>query len=126
MLRTQIDCVQKKRLSMKKLILTLASVCISFSALARPYLSEYRDGWMVIIFHGNIRDEDEPIVRALQTKYLEALDTSKHYPGQYRMELERLGVFIEKMPNDPYIQSDQAQPYYSPGQGSPYYPPSQK
>lgn len=96
-----------------KSLFTLILLCVTYTLSAEPYYSEYRGNGYVISFRGEIRNEDEPLVRNYQTKYLESLP----YYVQRRnieMELNKLGVSIEMIKDNPYIHSEKAYPYYTP------------
>ena len=70
--------------------------------IAKPYYSEYVEGDTIVIFHGNITDENEPMVRALERKFMEE-DTAYgdliQTKWNYRQELKELGISIEFIEN---------------------------
>jgi len=87
---------------MKKFIFTLGLTLISIQIFAnlKPYVYEYRASGRTIIFQGTIAEENEPKVRSLQTKYLNSLNgfINRKY---YKLELEKLGVRIEEVQENP-------------------------
>lgn len=100
---------------MKKLLVVF--LLITSPLAAKSYLSEYRGHGKVIIFHGDIKDDQEDEARSLQTRYLESLGDPLH-PNRahnFQVELSRLGVKISIIEDNPYIQSEDATPYFTPG-----------
>lgn len=92
---------------------SLLLICLFASTLfAKPYLSEYHGQGIVVIFQGEIKQEDEGQVRRLQTLYLESLVLRPDRLYQYRTELARLGVKVTESDDDPFIPSEQATPYF--------------
>jgi hypothetical protein len=95
------------------------SVFFAASLFAKPYHAEYRDGWEIIVFQGDIAESDEAKVRLYQTQYLESLH---HIPGrrfnykmrQFEYELNQLGVTVIHIPDDPTVPSEHAVPYFPP------------
>lgn len=75
-----------------------------------PYLSEYRDGEMIIVFHGNILPENETQVNLAQTKYLESLYQWRQ-KSHYKQQLRSLGITIDEIYDDPRIPSENLRRY---------------
>jgi hypothetical protein len=103
---------------MYNLIILLLLVSVPLSA--KSYLSEYRGNGLVIIFQGDIKEGDEDEVRSLQTQYLESLANPNrpNRPHNIEVSLNRYGVKITKMKDNPYIDSENAQPYFAPERGN--------
>ena len=71
----------------------------SFILFSKPYYSEYVEKHFfkeyIVIFHGNIKEEDEAKVRVLEQKYLE----HRNMRGGLKNKLNSLGISIEEIQN---------------------------
>ncbi|MFZ0565310.1 MAG: hypothetical protein WAM28_03910 [Chlamydiales bacterium] len=86
---------------MKKLSLFLVLLFLPTALTAKPYYSEHIEfrffKEFIIIFHGNIPEEDEAKVKILEQKYLEPENLNMRKP--IAQELKALGVSIEEIEN---------------------------
>jgi hypothetical protein len=98
---------------MQKFTLSFILFLISFPLLAKPYFAEYREEGRIIVFHGNIEEKNEPRVRLLQTQYLESLKVFSR-KTQFEAALNRLGVTVEEIRDEPSISSEKAKTLVSP------------
>ena len=86
----------------------------SFVLYSKPYYSEYienqQDKQFIVIFHGNISNENEPKVKMLEQKYLEYEDGDfleyKHMRLPLEKELNALGISVEVIENTDLKRSD--------------------
>lgn len=95
-------------------VIFFLTLLLPFSMAAKTYYTEYVEGDSIIIFHGNVEEEDESRIRVLERKYMDQdqLPGDESYrKWKYEKELEELGISIEVIPN---TDSERSLPFDSP------------
>src|ERR1700733_12503446 len=86
---------------MKKILLSLGLILCHLTLSAKPYFSEYHEHGFIIVFHGDVSEQNILNIKVLERKYVEEMISLTYKEADVRTELENMGVMISIIKHDP-------------------------